>query len=144
MQCISFSSFSYNWKNWEGDNLGSNAFCLCSQGFVIFFDSTHVPPFCIVCAHMKEKHWNIVHTFDKLWHSLSSIPDLSSKEAADLSQFCVREEPQCLLSGSHLLQTCSISFHNIHFRLPLQFLPAELSPGCHSSLYLRKLRTYFW
>jgi len=33
-----------------------------------------------------------------------------------------RGEPQCLLTGSHPLQTSSISFYCIHFKLPVCFL----------------------
>jgi len=57
-------------------------FRLCSQGFIVVFDSAHVLPTCIVCVHMKEEKGIAVCTSDNLWHPFRYVPGLDSWQAA--------------------------------------------------------------
>lgn len=61
-----------------------------SQGFIVFFESSHIPPSSIICTHMEEQKEIVVCARDAMWHPSSNIPDPGSQEAAELSRLPVK------------------------------------------------------
>lgn len=121
---ISGFPFSSNWQNWREDNLDTSILHLHSQGFIVIFDSAHVPasiPHERAIGNSSSCSWG------------TAVPSCQCPgshllwDSRPLKTPCQTRgwEPQCLLTGSHpllaylgishTLGTCCVSFMYAYF-----------------------------